>query len=65
MLPNTGSLQITEIRQHGVWVGVFKAAFEEYGLNSYGLDFFYVIDEIFLYIVSFPLGLPRDSLISS
>jgi hypothetical protein len=29
------------------------------------LDFFYAVDEIFLYIVSFPLGLPRDSLISS
>jgi hypothetical protein len=42
---NTGPSQIAEIRQHGMGVGVFKAALEEYGFNSYGLDFFHVADE--------------------
>jgi hypothetical protein len=48
----TGSSQITESGQHGMGVGVFNAAFEEYGLNVYGLDFFFnVVDEA-LYILS-------------
>jgi hypothetical protein len=46
---NTSFSQIPEIRQHGLGVGVFKGALEEYGLNPYGLDFFYVVDET-LYI---------------